>query len=1000
MAETNKISAIEAKKIQEIMNDPVKWAQIFITNFDNVKKQYTPWIARWYQVEMLRDRSVKKVARCGRRTGKCLTGDDLILDAVTGELISVKKAFEKGKTHLGTMTDDYQLKAHATNEIWENGIKPVYELTTKTGRSIKATGNHPFFTIEGWKEIDELNTDDYVALANNNQFFGNEAMRKDELKLLAYMIGDGNCTKKTIRFSSINPMHIKEMKDICNSLNCELVQYDSNNYCDFNIVKKHNKENKNYPNPIKSILINYDLYEHDAFEKRIPKEIFKLNKKLISLFLNRLYATDGWACISDNKRQIGYASVNLQLIKDIQHLLLRFGINSRIETKKSSYTLSIFDSKNAKRFCKEIGIYGKEDAIKKVLESCIEDKSDLIPAAIHNKVLQLAELKGLNKTDLCIDFNERVRVKSNITKAKLKQYAEILNDEDLMNLSNTEMIFDKIVSIKYIGQEMTYDVAVSITNNFIANDFVTHNTETMCIEMLWKAFTKKKHRILVVTPYETQVRLIFTRLRELIADSPMLNAELARSTKNPYWIEFKNGAIILGFTTGASSGSGAASIRGQKADSIYMDEVDYMSEADFDSVLAIAGERRDIAIFMSSTPTGKRSKFWAACTKKEMGFVEHFHPSMHNPNWGPEMEAEFRAQLSEQGFVHEIQAEFGTQDTGVFDKNKVDASRNVLCYAYNELDFYQKAFCEKEKLEPQMLLYDKSHKAPFNPFRCMGVDWDKYQASSSLLIMDYDVITQKFKVIKRVEVPRGEYSYDNAVNLIIELNEIYNPSWIYCDAGAGEYQIETLQKYGDEHPASGLKNKVKRWQFKQSIEIQNPVTFEMHKEPLKPFMITQLQIAFERQRLVLSPFDDVLHKQLIDYEVVKISSNGNPIFTSQNEHFVDALGLANLAFVLEFPELTDVIKKTEVKAIIDHSRRTLGQTGLNRLFNSIETSAVPKGYSEAVNKVLNSDPNERRGDKQTYVKVNTAYRSGNSSGSSWGSRSSGNRGGASGRSMW
>lgn len=86
----------------------------------------------------------------------------------------------------------------------------------------------------------------------------------------------------------------------------------------------------------------------------------------------------------------------------------------------------------------------------------------------------------------------------------------------------------------------------------------TGKTETMCIEMLWKAFTKKKHRILVVTPYETQVRLIFTRLKELISDSPALKAELKRSTKNPYWIEFNNGAIIIGFTTGASSGSGAA----------------------------------------------------------------------------------------------------------------------------------------------------------------------------------------------------------------------------------------------------------------------------------------------------------------------------------------------------------------------------------------------------------------------------------------------------------
>jgi len=70
MAITKKLSTVEAKRIQEIMQDPVKWAQVFVTIFDNAAKKKTPWIARWYQVEMLRDRSLKKVARCGRRTGK------------------------------------------------------------------------------------------------------------------------------------------------------------------------------------------------------------------------------------------------------------------------------------------------------------------------------------------------------------------------------------------------------------------------------------------------------------------------------------------------------------------------------------------------------------------------------------------------------------------------------------------------------------------------------------------------------------------------------------------------------------------------------------------------------------------------------------------------------------------------------------------------------------------------------------------------------------------
>lgn len=62
----------------------------------------------------------------------------------------------------------------------------------------------------------------------------------------------------------------------------------------------------------------------------------------------------------------------------------------------------------------------------------------------------------------------------------------------------------------------------------------------------------------------------------------------------------------------------------------------------------------------------------------------------------------------------------------------------------------------------------------------------KYGASSSIIILDYDVEKNKFRVTRRIEVPKSEYSYDNAVNLIVDLNRIYNPSWIYVDRGAGK----------------------------------------------------------------------------------------------------------------------------------------------------------------------------------------------------------------------
>ena len=63
---------------------------------------------------------------------------------------------------------------------------------------------------------------------------------------------------------------------------------------------------------------------------------------------------------------------------------------------------------------------------------------------------------------------------------------------------------------------------------------------------------------------------------------------------------------------------------------------------------------------------------------------------------------------------------------------------------------------------------------------------DKYGARSSILGLDYLPTRHMFKVVRRIEVPRAEYSFDKAVNLVIAVNQIYNPSFIYADAGSGK----------------------------------------------------------------------------------------------------------------------------------------------------------------------------------------------------------------------
>ena len=124
-----------------------------------------------------------------------------------------------------------------------------------------------------------------------------------------------------------------------------------------------------------------------------------------------------------------------------------------------------------------------------------------------------------------------------------------------------------------------------------------------------------------------------------------------------------------------------------------------------------------------------------------------------------------------------------------------------------------------------------------------------------------------------------------------------------------DYQLERIHLYGERHPNTGLKNKVEGFQFSQTIDIPDPVRRTVRKEPLKPFMVNALSKCFEDGRMILSPFDDVIHKQLVDYSVERITPRGLPVYTSENEHFVDALGLAYLAMVLKFPTITQYIQQ-------------------------------------------------------------------------------------------
>jgi len=164
-------------------------------------------------------------------------------------------------------------------------------------------------------------------------------------------------------------------------------------------------------------------------------------------------------------------------------------------------------------------------------------------------------------------------------------------------------------------------------------------------------------------------------------------------------------------------------------------------------------------------------------------------------------------------------------------------------------------------------------------------------------------------------------------------------------------------------------------------------------------MVNALSKVFEDGRIMLSPFDDVLHKQLVDYTIERVTPTGTPVFTSKDEHFVDALGLAYLAMVIKFPDTAQFIK--QIKPI---DAQIVGVEKLGTVFGSgerairnIESARSAWGNNRTVQQIGKA-PGEREGEYQKWIKMPLKPTKSVSPRNSF-SRS-GDRGNFGGRSLW
>ncbi|QYC45996.1 Replicative DNA helicase [Nonomuraea coxensis DSM 45129] len=128
------------------------------------------------------------------RESGCLTADTRVLRADTGAEVSLGELLESGARDVPVWSLDEKLRLvpRTMTHVFPSGTKEVFLLRLRSGREVKATANHPFMTLDGWRPLDELAAGARVAAPRHVPApRGLQEWPDEQVALLGHAIGDG-----------------------------------------------------------------------------------------------------------------------------------------------------------------------------------------------------------------------------------------------------------------------------------------------------------------------------------------------------------------------------------------------------------------------------------------------------------------------------------------------------------------------------------------------------------------------------------------------------------------------------------------------------------------------------------------------------------------------------------------------------------------------------------------------------------------------------------------
>lgn len=399
---------------------------------------------------------------------KCVTGDTMFVSKTRG-WISIDRLLKEGYENDLFLTMDFDgiKKWKKISKIWSSGKKDVNNVKTRGGYHVWATKYHQFATHEGWKARRRLEKEDYLLLAREVDYDGEDKISEDLAMVIAGLITEGYFVEKNAHFTNFDEKFMGIFAD--------------------SFRKVFNREKSNANPQVFTLQVpeikyigQYMSYGLSA-DKNIPNVMMGMTKETTRKFLSFMLGAE--CGVTKKTGRLEYSSKSLVLTQQVQLLLLRFGIYSNIHPSWNKdyecyyYKLNINCLSDQKKLIEEnLHEFWPEYKYKDLIDSFDKREtktftSDVVPPNIVKKLVNQYPFVG--------NYEGGSLYSQPISRDRFTRTCEKSKDKQWLKYTETMPRYEEIETLEeWQKQRNVYDFSMEDENTpyIVANGLIIHNS--------------------------------------------------------------------------------------------------------------------------------------------------------------------------------------------------------------------------------------------------------------------------------------------------------------------------------------------------------------------------------------------------------------------------------------------------------------------------------------------------------------------------------------------